>query len=158
MTVVGNFWMEYTGWEDIGESTRRPPVRTARIWRIPFPFPALERDYGSLLFAPCPTPGPPCCSRSPCRALGLPCSPARICSSYLTVHIISMIDSRTEEEANDGYLKKELDDDEELSHNENVATVEAVMFEISSISLYVVLQIVTMVQQQATVVTGGSEI
>ena len=72
-----------------------------------------------------------------------------------------MIDSRTEEEANDGYLKKELDDDEELSHNENVATVEAVMFEISSISLYVVLQIVTivtMVQQQATVVTGGSEI
>ena len=69
-----------------------------------------------------------------------------------------MIDSRTEEEANDGYLKKELDDDEELSHNENVATVEAVMFEISSISLYVVFQIVTMVQQQATVVTGGSEI
>ena len=69
-----------------------------------------------------------------------------------------MIDSRTEEEGYDGYLKKELDDDEELSHNENVATVEAVMFEISSISLYVVLQIVTMVQQQATVVTGGSEI
>ena len=69
-----------------------------------------------------------------------------------------MTDSRTEEEGNYGYLKKELDDDEELSHNENVATVEAVMFEISSISLYVVLQIVTMVQQQATVVTGGSEI
>ena len=69
-----------------------------------------------------------------------------------------MIDSRTEEEANDGYLKKELDDDEELSHNENVATVEAVMFEISSISLHVVLKIVTLVQQQATVATGGSEI
>ena len=54
--------------------------------------------------------------------------------------------------------KKELDDDEELSHNENVATVEAMMFEISSISLHVVLQIVTLVQQKATVVTGGSEI
>ena len=67
-----------------------------------------------------------------------------------------MTDSRTEEEL--WISKKELDDDEELSHNENVATVEAVMFEISSISLYVVLQIVTMVKQQATVVTGGSEI
>ena len=67
-----------------------------------------------------------------------------------------MTDSRTEEEL--WISKKELDDDEELSHNENVATVEAMMFEISSISLHVVLQIVTLVQQQATVATGGSEI
>ena len=67
-----------------------------------------------------------------------------------------MTDSRTEEEL--WISKKELDDDEELSHNENVATAEAVMFEISSISLHVVLKIVTLVQQQATVATGGSEI
>ena len=69
-----------------------------------------------------------------------------------------MTDSRTEEEGNYGYLKKELDDNEELSHNENVATAEAVMFEISSISLHVVLKIVTLIQLQATVATGGSEI
>ena len=43
-----------------------------------------------------------------------------------------MTDSRTEEEGNYEYLKKELDDDEELSHSENVAKVEAVMFVISS--------------------------
>ena len=34
--------------------------------------------------------------------------PARICSTYLTVHIISMTDSRTEEEGNDGYLNKNV--------------------------------------------------